>query len=275
MDIKIANLTFCHPAKAEPAIRDLNLSISEGFSALLGASGSGKTTLLEIIAGIYRPDTPAVRLEGKISIDGSAPGVVQSPNELAMMFQYSALLDHLTVLENTLLPIILSANRTQDADIRRAESLLEELQVYKTSTKPRELSGGTQKRVDLARVLLCRPRILLLDEPFSGIDILTKEKIYRLLYRERNKSGFITIFATHDLTDAALLASTVYFFGTRNGHSVCDIIDNDPAIEAGNQLEDWISKAKGIEPMLAKRLHEVTPDEKLIEANDAVNPSFS
>jgi NitT/TauT family transport system ATP-binding protein len=151
-------------------LNDINLTLAEGeIVGLLGRSGSGKSTLLRLISGLARPTSGNVMYSGQL-VTGPAPGI-------AMVFQTFALFPWLTVLENVQLG--LEALGLPEAEIRRralAGIDLIGLDGYE-SAYPRELSGGMRQRVGFARALVVHPKILLMDEPFSALDVLTAETL--------------------------------------------------------------------------------------------------
>lgn len=176
-----------------------SLELAPGQSlALLGASGSGKSTLLRIIAGLEIPEKGAVHIDGVPATNGGRLCVAPCRRGLAMMFQDLALWPNLSVQGNVCLGLSgLRLPREQLRD-RVAQSLrlcgIERL----ADRLPGTLSGGQQQRVALARALAMRPRLLLLDEPFGGLDLVTKQAVLDELVRLRSQFGFASILVTHD-----------------------------------------------------------------------------
>src|SRR3974390_3168251 len=193
---------------------NINLDMREGeIIGLLGRSGSGKSTLLRLIAGLAQP------VAGNIVYNGPAPGI-------AMVFQTFALFPWLTVLQNVQLG--LEALGLPDAEIRqRALAAIDliGLDGYE-SAYPRELSGGMRQRVGLARALVVHPHILLMDEPFSALDVLTAENLrtdFLELWGEKQLPIKGVILVTHNIEEAVLMCDRVLLFSTNPGRIAGEI----------------------------------------------------
>lgn len=169
---------------------DISLSIKSGqHTVILGSSGCGKSTLLRIIAGLLTPDI------GKIMIDGemvsSANRILIKPHlrKIALVFQDLALWPNLTVLKNITL-VLSSKNITSVEMKKKAIAVLEMCGISSlANSKPAEISGGEQQRVALARAIVLNPEYLLLDEPFSGLDLVTKYDLMKQLVELANKQN--------------------------------------------------------------------------------------
>ncbi len=200
-------------------VRDVNLSAASGeLLALLGPSGSGKTSLLRAIAG-FLPLTA-----GEIRFDGVRVNELPvEERQLGMVFQEHRLFPALTVYRNleVCLTGTVTARVTAAEAAARIAELLPALGLTGLEARfPAELSGGQQRRVALARALLVRPRLLLLDEPFTGLDALLRRELAELLRREQRSRGLTTVFVTHDEEDAARIAdSTARFYDTAGTRS--------------------------------------------------------
>jgi nitrate/nitrite transport system ATP-binding protein len=183
----------------------LNLRIPEGqFAAVVGCSGAGKTTLIALIAGLLRPD------RGEIVFAGS-PLLSPGP-ERAVVFQNYSLLPWLTVRENIALAVEAAAPQLgRRAARERADSFIDLVRLTSAAGKrPRELSGGMRQRVALARALAMEPRVLLLDEPLSALDALTRATLQDELARVWGETKTTVIMVTNDIDEAILLADRVY-----------------------------------------------------------------
>jgi len=198
---------------------DINLTLTEGeIVGLLGRSGSGKSTLLRLISGLARPTAGSVMYQGH-SVTGPAPGI-------AMVFQTFALFPWLTVLENVQLG--LEALGLPEAEIRKralAGIDLIGLDGYE-SAYPRELSGGMRQRVGFARALVVHPNILLMDEPFSALDVLTAETLrtdFLDLWTEGRLPIKGVILVTHNIEEAVLMCDRILIFSRSPGHIIEDI----------------------------------------------------
>src|SRR6202041_1910820 len=197
----------------------VDLTLKEGeIVGLLGRSGSGKSTLLRLISGLARPDGGSITYLGN-AVDGPARGI-------AMVFQSFALFPWLTVLENVELG--LEALRLPPDEIRtRALAAIDliGLDGYE-SAYPRELSGGMRQRVGFARALVVHPNVLLMDEPFSALDVLTAENL-RTDLLELWSEGQLPIkgiiLVTHNIEEAVLMCDRVLLFSTNPGRIVTEI----------------------------------------------------
>ncbi len=197
----------------------LDLSVSAGeFLAILGPSGCGKSTLLRLIAGLDRPDSGSVRLLGDAA---SAAGAGQLP--VAYVFQDAHLLPWRSVMHNVALPLELmgqaKAARLQAAAAAIAKvGLIDAMRRY-----PSQLSGGMRMRVSLARALVTRPRLLLLDEPFAALDEITRQRLDEDLRQLWMDSGMTVLFVTHSTPEATFLAQRAVVFSGRPARLLADM----------------------------------------------------
>ena len=192
-----------------PALRGVNLEIRSGeLIALLGPSGSGKTTLLRTIAGLEFPDAGQILFGG---VD-TAPLPVRE-RKVGFVFQHYALFKHMSVLDNIGfgLRVRKGKDRPDAAAIKkRVLELLDLVQLSGLEKRyPAQLSGGQRQRVALARALAIEPRVLLLDEPFGALDAKVRKDLRRWLRELHDKTGYTTIFVTHDQEEALELADRV------------------------------------------------------------------
>lgn len=194
------------------ALDAVSLDLHEGsFSSVIGPSGCGKSTLLKIMAGLTPPSTGSVILEGD--------PVLGPRREIGMMFQQATLFPWLSALDNVLLPIEIrdgkAAARSRSTEARELLELVGLKgfdQVY-----PRQLSGGMAQRTAICRMLITRPGVLLLDEPFSALDELARDFMNLELQRicmARNATAFLI---THSIPEAVFLSDTVYIMSPRPG----------------------------------------------------------
>jgi len=212
--------SFPKPDGAELLVLEgMNLELHEGqIVGLLGRSGSGKSTLLRLIAGLSEPTSGNVTYMGQ-PIDGPAAGI-------AMVFQSFALFPWLTVFENVALG--LEAQRMPRAEIRKRSLAAIDLIGLDgfESAYPRELSGGMRQRVGFARALVVHPNILLIDEPFSALDVLTAETLrtdFLDLWGEGRMPIKGVILVTHNIEEAVLMCDRILVFGSNPGRILSEI----------------------------------------------------
>jgi len=174
--------------------------------ALVGRSGAGKTSLLRILAGLLRPSEGHVAVDGQVWCDTQA-GIHLPPQQrrVGLMFQHYALMPHLSALDNVALAL-LHLPRAQR--LAQAQQWLDRVQLTREqqARRPAALSGGQQQRVALARALARAPRLLLLDEPFSAVDQMLRQDLYRTLADLRADLHIPIVLVTHDLQEARHLA---------------------------------------------------------------------
>jgi NitT/TauT family transport system ATP-binding protein len=192
------------------ALESIDLDIREGeFLAVLGPSGCGKTTLLNTIAGLVSPTSGSVRLAGQ-------PVTKPGPDR-AVVFQDYALMPWRTVWDNVRFGVEMQSHLRKDAEGRIGEVIeLVGLKGFERAY-PRELSGGMQQRVGLARALIAEPAILLMDEPFGAVDAMTREVMRTELERIMSETGKTVVFITHSVDEAILLGDRVAVFTSRPG----------------------------------------------------------
>lgn len=203
MDLLIEHLQV--ELQRQPIIKDLSLSVADGeFTALLGPSGCGKSTLLKTIAGLL----PA--RSGRISAGGRALDDLPSEKRgTVIVFQDLRLFPHMTAAQNIAFSMSLKGIPKKEQK-KRVEALLADVQLSGLGDRRiRELSGGQLQRIALARALAAEPEILLLDEPFSGLDEQLKEEMGSLVKRLHKETGLTTILVTHDKNEALRLADRI------------------------------------------------------------------
>jgi len=199
--LDMRQVTYTYPGWP-PVVQAVDWDIAPGeFHCLVGRSGCGKTTLLKLAAGLLQPQQGQVRLQGR-PLQGPGP-------QTGFVFQQPTLLEWLTVRDNVLLPLSLRGRLAAEG-VRRAEALLQQLGLGgHLDHYPRQLSGGQQSRVALARALLPQPSILLMDEPFAALDAITREELQDELQRLCRAHGTSVFFVTHDIGEAVYLADRV------------------------------------------------------------------
>jgi len=187
------------------AVESVSFRLERGhFLALLGPSGCGKTTVLRMIAGLETPDTGTIELAGRV-VEGDGVSVPPHHRRVGLVFQDYALFPHLTVAENIAYGLGRSAERRA-----RVAALLDLVGLTGYDTRyPRELSGGQQQRVALARALAPQPDLLLLDEPFSNLDVALRTQVREDVRQIILQAGVSAILVTHDQDEAMSLADCI------------------------------------------------------------------
>ncbi|MGA5818396.1 ABC transporter ATP-binding protein [Kitasatospora sp. NPDC094028] len=190
-----------------PALAGVNLSVASGDCvAILGHSGSGKSTLLNLIAGLDKPSSGSVTVDGtRVDQLGEAGSAKYRRASIGMIFQFFNLLDDLTVLDNVMVPAQLAGMGKGEAK-RRAVSLLSSLGIERhVKAYPQRLSGGQRQRVAVARALMNKPALLLADEPTGALDSSSVEDVRQLLL-DLNAEGQTIVLVTHDIQLATTTA---------------------------------------------------------------------
>jgi NitT/TauT family transport system ATP-binding protein len=223
IEITIKNLgvTFQDNAGNDvQALTGVNLDIYKGeFVSLLGPSGCGKTTLLRSVADLQEPT------EGSIHIAGMTPKEVRLQQKFGFVFQQPVLFDWRTVKKNVELPLEVMYYSKEERS-QRADEMLEMVGLTNFANHfPKQLSGGMQQRVNIARAFGLRPEILLMDEPFSALDEFTKEKLHEDLLRIWRQTNKTILFVTHNIQEAVFLSSRVCVLSPHPGRlsAVVDI----------------------------------------------------
>lgn len=200
------------------ALEGINLDVREGeVISLVGPSGCGKSTLLRIIAGLGDASS------GEISVAGADPSSSEARGSTAFVFQEATLLPWRTVRHNVELPLELrGVPKTQwDGVVNEALELVG-LEKFDRAY-PRELSGGMRMRVSIARALVTKPKLLLMDEPFGALDEITRQKLNMDLLRLKDVLGATVIFVTHNVFEAVYLSSRIAVMSVRPGRFVREI----------------------------------------------------
>jgi len=193
------------------ALEDVSVSVQDGeFAAIVGPSGCGKTTLLNIVAGLLPYE------EGSVEIDGkkvSGPGV-----DRAVVFQHSSLLPWRSIIGNIRYGMEMQKRFDEATMQERAERFLKMVGLSGFERHyPRELSGGMQQRVNLARALAADPKVLLMDEPFAALDAQTREFMQAELLKIWSQARKTVLFITHQINEAVYLADRVVVMSARPG----------------------------------------------------------
>lgn len=200
------------------ALRNMSLSVNEGdFISLLGPSGCGKSTALRLIAGLSTTSS------GRINWAGG-----QSQNDLGVVFQEPTLMPWATVAQNVWLPFRLRGQsyasvKDEILDALRLVGLEKFLGAY-----PRELSGGMKMRVSIARAMVTKPRLILMDEPFAALDEITRFRLNNDLLKLKAKIGCTVIFVTHSVFESVFLSDRIVVMAARPGRVIREVTVNAP-----------------------------------------------
>jgi NitT/TauT family transport system ATP-binding protein len=206
------------------ALQPVDLTVQEGeFLTLLGPSGCGKSTLLKMVAGLLEPSDGRLLLWRKPLAQLEASG-----HRLSFVFQDATLMPWARVQANVRLPLDLAGVPRDEADARVAEVLkLVGLQQF-AHARPRELSGGMQMRVSIARGLVTRPTLLLMDEPFGALDEITRNRLDADLLDLWREKKLTVMFVTHSIAEAVYLSTRVVVMAARPGRVVEDLAIDAP-----------------------------------------------
>ncbi|MBL8305536.1 MAG: ABC transporter ATP-binding protein [Rubrivivax sp.] len=206
------------------ALLPVDLRVGEGeFLTLLGPSGCGKSTLLKMVAGLLPPSRGRVHLWGRPVQQAEAGG-----HRLGFVFQDATLMPWARVQANVRLPLDLAGVPRAEADARVAGALqLVGLEKFSTHL-PRELSGGMQMRVSIARGLVTDPQLLLMDEPFGALDEITRNRLDGELLELWQRRRLTVVFVTHSIHEAVFLSQRVVVMAARPGRVVDEVLIDEP-----------------------------------------------
>jgi osmoprotectant transport system ATP-binding protein len=206
--ISVEHIVKRFPGEARPAVDDCSLVIAAGeLVVLLGPSGCGKTTLLKLINRLYEPTSGRILIDG---VDTRSLPVTELRRGIGYAIQQTGLFPHMRVADNiAVVPRLLGWDKARiDARIDELLALLGLPHAYR-SRYPRQLSGGEQQRVGIARALAADPPIVLMDEPFSAIDAITRARLQDELLAIQNQLHKTIVFVTHDVEEALRLADRI------------------------------------------------------------------
>ncbi len=235
------------------ALLPVNLTVREGeFITLLGPSGCGKSTLLKMVAGLLEPSDGRLLLWRK-----PVDQVESSGHRLSFVFQEATLMPWASVLANVRLPMDLAKVPKAQSEPRVRQALkMVGLERFEDNL-PRQLSGGMQMRVSIARGLVTEPTLLLMDEPFGALDEITRNRLDSDLLDLWQANGLTVIFVTHSITEAVYLSNRVIVMAARPGRIVEEVIIDEPYPRTADfrvsqrfatyakQLQDCLLRASG------------------------------
>ncbi len=227
--IKIKNLTKKYELDGKIILDNVNLEVGEGnFVVLIGESGSGKTTLLKMMSGVEKPTEGSVEISEKTS----------------QVFQSGALLPWLSIYENVALPLKLK--NMSNAKIKKNTNIaLKEVEIENLKTKlPRQVSGGERQRVGIARALSFNAPIILMDEPFSALDIKTTEDLHKIILDLWVKRNLTIVMISHSLEEAAHLGQKIVLLKNAKIHKVFENKQAYPRDETSLEFLELIHRMK-------------------------------
>ena len=230
LELDKVSYTYFSKKGETQALKDITFSVRENeFFGICGPSGSGKTTILSLIAGILTPESGSITLSGEPAI--------KSQNRIGYMLQKDHLFEWRTVYENVMLGLELQKNKSEPAK-NRVLDLLKKYGLYDfKDSHPSALSGGMRQRVALIRTLALSPTILLLDEPFSALDYVTRLSVQSDVYNIIKKEKITTVLISHDISEAISMSDRIAMLSPRPAtvKGVFDInIDGKTPLERRN-----------------------------------------
>ncbi|MBP6748400.1 MAG: ATP-binding cassette domain-containing protein [Xanthomonadaceae bacterium] len=237
-------------------IDELSLEfVGPSINMLLGPSGCGKSTLLYMMGGV-RPQNQVMPTSGTVMIDGAPCD--DAHDDSVMVFQRYANRPDLSVYDNVGFPFRLKLWRDRVPKAERHDKIMHMLEAVglaeKAKLRPSQLSGGQNQRIALARALVLKPRILLMDEPFGALDAQTREGMQRLLVDLYREHPCLIVFVTHDVTEALLLGDRVVVLSTQPARIADDFEIRTPKPRDGGWLR--MPEAVALEQRILSRLHQ-------------------
>lgn len=235
--IEIKNLTVKYKSNQgeTTALDNLNINIDSGdICAVIGPSGCGKTTLLHVLCGIIK------NYSGSVTVDGE--GIDSKLQRIGMVQQNYGLLRWKNVLHNSILGAVIKDGKTE-LDKAYTDYILNELGLVELKDRyPNQLSGGQRQRVAIARSFILKPNMLLMDEPFSALDAITREETQELFLKIWKKNRVSTLFITHSIDEAIYIGRKIVILSTSPGR-VIHVIDNPlfgrENLRMLNEFYDW------------------------------------
>jgi len=196
---------------SQPVLDGLNLTIPAGqITAIIGPSGEGKSVLLKHMIGLLKPDRGQIEVDGESILNIRRSQLNHIREKFGMLFQNAALFDSMSVFDNVAFPLREKTSFSKDEIELRVRSALEHVGLKHVNGKfPDEISGGMKKRVGLARALLLDPKIILFDEPTTGLDPIIKRAIHQLIKDTHEKFGFTAVIVSHEIPEIFDIAQNV------------------------------------------------------------------
>ena len=237
------------------ALSDINMSIRRGeIAVIIGGSGAGKTTLLKILIGLDKPTSGSVFVDGQDIAPMRERDMNKVRRKFGMVFQYSALLDSMNVLDNLAFPLREHTNLREREIREKVHDKLEILKLGNIERRfPSQLSGGMKKRVGLARALMLEPTAIMYDEPTSGLDPLSARLVDDLIIETRERFGVTSIVISHDMAGALRIADHIHLLAKGRIET-----SGTPkqVVEGSNQLANDFFESSGIAAERLLREHD-------------------
>jgi NitT/TauT family transport system ATP-binding protein len=259
MLIRIENVSkqFGRPnrrARVVSALENISLDVAQGeFVSVVGPSGCGKSTLIRLVSGLDMPTHGRVIFDGK-DVTGPLPN-------MGMAFQHPTLLPWRTVFQNVMIPFELMGS-SNPSDRERADAIIKMVGLDGFENHyPDQLSGGMQQRVGICRALVTDPKVLILDEPFAALDLLTRDEMAIELSRISQEQIVTTLFVTHSITEAVFLSDRVVVMSPRPGRivRVLDVEVPRPRHVSIEESPVLISLVKEIKDLIYRRIEPGPP----------------
>jgi len=248
VEVERLSVTYRGDNGAIDALRDISLSVPRGGScAIIGPSGCGKSTLLFVLAGLNR------QWSGRVTVDGRPPAAGRK--EISLILQDYGLLPWKTVWQNTVLGMKIRGFSAREMQ-SRGENALRQMGLWELRRLfPAQLSGGQRQRVAIARSLSLEPELLLMDEPFSSLDALTREKLQDAVLEIWDRQSLTMVLVTHNIEEAVFLGRRIVILSPRPGR-VVKVVENPLAGDpAARKAPEFHSLATGIREILAGASH--------------------
>jgi phospholipid/cholesterol/gamma-HCH transport system ATP-binding protein len=245
-------------------IRGITMHLRRRETAvIIGGSGAGKTTLLRMLIGLERPTSGHIWVDGEDMAGLDELQMNRVRQKFGMVFQYAALLDSLTVLENVAFPLREHRKHMTSKEITdKVVGMLNLLGLQnKEHRMPSELSGGQRKRVGLARALMLEPQILIYDEPTSGLDPLTSRMVDDLIEETRDRFDVTSVVISHDMTSTFRIAHQAFL--VVHGQVIASGKPDDLAYGASDAAREFIA-ASGVAPDRIRRVDSPAEEEGII-----------
>ncbi|MCY1041762.1 ABC transporter ATP-binding protein [Corallococcus sp. bb12-1] len=225
----------------------INLTVPAGSTCvILGGSGSGKTVLMKHMIGLLKPDSGKVIVDGEDIVPMSVQGLQQVRRSFGMVFQAAALFDSMTVFENVAFPLRQHTSLSEDAIREKVRKRLDlmSLKPEVENRFPADLSGGMRKRVGLARAVVLDPKVVLYDEPTTGLDPITTDSVDEMILTAQKELGVTSVVISHDIASAFNVADQIAFLSkgviVENGSPEQLRESTQPAVQVF--LQTWFGK---------------------------------